>query len=94
MGDTGVSTTGSVSDYTLHPGESYHGRSSSGTSESDRTNTGTKSSVVNFYYRACAQSKLNQTAISALEERMTKLEGKVDNLTGLIMQILQQLKDK
>ncbi|CAE6381754.1 unnamed protein product [Rhizoctonia solani] len=73
MGDMEVRTVASASDQTLHPGECYHGRSSS---------------------RATNESGRTSTAITELEERMAKLEGKVDNLTDLMMQILQQLKDK
>ncbi|KAH7335133.1 hypothetical protein B0J17DRAFT_719692 [Rhizoctonia solani] len=44
--------------------------------------------------RAASEGGRSHTGITELEERMTKLEGKVDNLTELMAEILQQLKDK
>ncbi|KAF8748370.1 hypothetical protein RHS01_10914 [Rhizoctonia solani] len=44
--------------------------------------------------RATNESDRTSTAVTELEDRMKKLEGKVDNLTDLMTQILQQLKGK
>ncbi|KAJ1306952.1 hypothetical protein OPQ81_007932 [Rhizoctonia solani] len=44
--------------------------------------------------RPASESGRPQTGITELEERMTKLEGKVDNLTDLMTQILRQLRDR
>ncbi|KAG8730980.1 hypothetical protein FRC11_005410, partial [Ceratobasidium sp. 423] len=81
MGDVETRTIGSISDQTLHPGEDHHSRDPSrAASESGRSQG--------------AQRGFDSTGIAELEERMTKLEGKVDNLTDLMTQILRQLKDK
>lgn len=40
------------------------------------------------------QPEYHLIGVAELEERMSKLEGKVDSLTDLMTQILQHLKDK